>query len=156
MYGCRHTTTNAMLHILIGKLNNTLYIQKNIKSIAKQIIAESSSKILCFYGSMGVGKTSLIKAIINELGSSDIGNSPTFGIVNEYRSQDDQLLAFHFDFYRLEDETEALDLGLEDYLNSDAWIFIEWPEKILSYIPNDATRISLNIIDDVTRSISID
>ena len=134
-------------------MNNTLYIQKNIKSIAKQIIAESSSKILCFYGSMGVGKTTLIKAIINELGSSDIGNSPTFGIVNEYRSQDNQLLAFHFDFYRLEDETEALDLGLEDYINSDAWIFIEWPEKILSYIPNDVTHITLDIVDEVTRSI---
>ena len=137
-------------------MNNTLYIQKNIKSIAKQLIVESPSKILCFYGCMGVGKTSLIKAIINELGASDIGNSPTFGIVNEYRSQDNQLLAFHFDFYRLEDETEALDLGLEDYLNSDVWVFIEWPEKISSYIPNNATRISLNIIDEVTRSISID
>ena len=83
---------------------------------------------------MGAGKTTLIKAILKEMGAIDSGSSPTFGIVNEYHNKDGELLAYHFDFYRLNDETEAYDMGLEDYLSQDCYIFIEWPEKIPSLI----------------------
>lgn len=126
-----------------------------IDKVVKQIIASASSKNLCFYAEMGAGKTTFIKAIVQELGGGSVANSPTFGIVNEYHKIDGSHLGYHFDFYRLEDETEALDLGLEDYLNQNAWVFIEWPEKISSFLPEDATNIYIDIVDHQTRKLSI-
>jgi len=128
---------------------------EEIGAIAKQVIKSSSLKTLCFYGEMGAGKTTLIKALVDKLGGGAIANSPTFGIVNEYHKIDGSLLGYHFDFYRLEDETEALDLGLEDYLNQDVWVFIEWPEKIQSFLPEDTTNIYLEVVDHQTRKLSI-
>lgn len=126
-----------------------------IYSAAQQIIATASSKTLCFYAEMGAGKTTLTKALVQELGGGSVANSPTFGIVNEYHKIDGSLLGYHFDFYRLEDETEALDLGLEDYLSQNVWIFIEWPEKIPSFLPEEATNIYLEVVDDQTRKLSL-
>ncbi len=128
---------------------------KDIQKVAKAIIGATSGKQLCFYGEMGAGKTTLIKALVKELGAVDSGNSPTFGLVNEYHDAKGDLLAYHFDFYRLEDEIEALDMGLEDYLNSDAWIFMEWPEKIKSLLPEDVVSIFLHFIDENTRSVEL-
>ncbi len=128
---------------------------KDIQKVAKAIIGATSGKQLCFYGEMGAGKTTLIKALVKELGAVDSGNSPTFGLVNEYHDAKGDLLAYHFDFYRLEDEIEALDIGLEDYLNSDAWIFMEWPEKIKSLLPEDVVSIFLHFIDENTRSVEL-
>lgn len=82
---------------------------------------------------------------MQELGANDIANSPTFGLVNEYFDVNDDPLAYHFDFYRLNDEMEALDMGFEDYLNSDAWLFIEWPGKISSLLPEDAVGYSCTL-----------
>ena len=87
-----------------------IYKENQIYQVARQLINKSTSKTLCFYAPMGAGKTTLIKALLKELGASDTGSSPTFGIVNEYHNDKGELLAYHFDFYRLEDETEALDL----------------------------------------------
>jgi len=129
------------------------YKENQIYQVARQLINKSPSKTLCFYAPMGAGKTTLIKAVIKELGATDTGNSPTFGIVNEYHNPEGKLLAYHFDFYRLEEETEALDLGLEDYLNQNVWTFIEWPEKVPSFLPQDATNLKIEIIDPKTRSI---
>lgn len=131
------------------------YTENKIQNIAKQLLESSTSKTLCFYATMGAGKTTLIKAILKELGATDAGSSPTFGIVNEYHTFEGELLAYHFDFYRLEDETEALDLGLEDYLNQNVWTFIEWPEKICSFLPQDTTDIHIEILDQRTRRITI-
>lgn len=131
------------------------YTQKQIPNIAKDILEAAPSKILCFHGDMGAGKTTLIKALVKELGGETGSSSPTFGIVNEYHHLDGPLLGYHFDFYRLEDEYEALDIGLEDYLYSKAWIFMEWPEKIPSLIPDTATHIYITIIDEKSRSIKI-
>lgn len=131
-----------------------IYKEDQINQVAKELIEKSTTKILCFYAPMGAGKTTLIKALLKELGATDTGSSPTFGIVNEYHSLEGSLLAYHFDFYRLEDETEALDLGLEDYLNQNVWVFIEWPEKIFSFLPQDTTDIQIAIIDPETRSIT--
>ena len=84
---------------------------------------------------MGVGKTTLIKSLIKQLGAVDSGNSPSYGLVNEYHNANGKLVAYHFDFYRIESEEEALDMGIEEYFNSNAYIFIEWPEKIAKLLP---------------------
>lgn len=127
-----------------------------IREVAKRILKQSTSKTLCFYAEMGAGKTTLIKALVQELDGSDIASSPTFGIVNQYHKEDGELLAYHFDFYRLEDETEALDLGFEDYLIQETWIFIEWPEKVQNLLPKETTNIFIELVDDKTRKLRID
>ena len=129
------------------------YSENEISAIAHEIITNATSKTLCFYGEMGAGKTTLIKALVKKIGNIETVNSPTFGIVNEYQHKSGEVLGFHFDFYRLNDETEALDLGFEDYLNQNVWVFIEWPEKISSFLPEDKTDISIQIIDAETRQI---
>jgi tRNA threonylcarbamoyladenosine biosynthesis protein TsaE len=131
-----------------------VYAEAEIREVAKHIIKNSNAQILCFYGQMGAGKTTLIKALVDELGGGESAKSPTFGIVNEYHTEDHNLLGYHFDFYRLNDENEALDLGFEDYLNKDVWLFIEWPEKISSFLPKNSTNIHIQVIDEQTRRIS--
>jgi len=132
------------------------YTQQEISKVAQKITQNTNIKTLAFYGSMGAGKTTLIKAIVKELESIDEASSPTFGLVNEYHNKEDEVLAYHFDFYRLKDEMEALDMGLEDYLNSDKWIFMEWPEKIPNLLPSDVRTIKIEILDATTRQISWD
>lgn len=131
------------------------YKEPQLQEIAQRLIETATSKIICFHAPMGAGKTTLIKAILKELGAGDTGHSPTFGIVNEYHYQDGELLAYHFDFYRLNDEMEALDLGLEDYLSRDVWIFIEWPEKIASFLPENACHVHIEIINPKTRLLDL-
>ncbi|GGW25765.1 tRNA (adenosine(37)-N6)-threonylcarbamoyltransferase complex ATPase subunit type 1 TsaE [Arenibacter certesii] len=132
------------------------YTQAQITDAAQYILDESQSKTLCFHGDMGAGKTTLIKELVKKLGGGTTSSSPTFGIVNEYHHhQSGDVLGYHFDFYRLENEMEALDLGLEDYLYSNAWIFMEWPEKIPSLIPANTTHIYITILDEKTRSLVI-
>ncbi|USD25016.1 tRNA (adenosine(37)-N6)-threonylcarbamoyltransferase complex ATPase subunit type 1 TsaE [Flagellimonas marinaquae] len=128
---------------------------KEIHEIAKTVLQKAPNKVLCLYGEMGVGKTTLVKAMVKELGAADVANSPTFGLVNEYSDKNNTPLAYHFDFYRLNDEMEALDMGFDDYLNSDAWLFIEWPDKISSLLPEDAVGVFLHFIDENTRSIEL-
>lgn len=130
------------------------YTEDQITKVAKQLIQEVPSKILCFHGEMGAGKTTLIKAIVRQLGAVDEANSPTFGIVNEYHDQNEAVLAYHFDFYRLNDESEAYDLGIEDYFNAKAWLFMEWPEKITAILPLDAVHIQIEVVDFSTRKLS--
>jgi len=128
---------------------------KEIHEIAKTVLQKAPNKVLCLYGEMGAGKTTLVKAMVKELGAADVANSPTFGLVNEYSDKNNTPLAYHFDFYRLNDEMEALDMGFDDYLNSDAWLFIEWPDKISSLLPEDAVGVFLYFIDENTRSIEL-
>jgi len=135
---------------------NITYTENEIDKIAKKVIEKAPHKTLLFHAAMGAGKTTLIKAIVKNLGVTAPGNSPTFGIVNEYDNEKGDLIAFHFDFYRLNDEMEALDMGFEDYLNQDAWIFIEWPNKIESFLPEHSTNIHIEIIDMQTRRIKMD
>ena len=127
-----------------------------LNEVARWIIQHAQeNKVLCFYGSMGAGKTTLIKALIKNLGAVDAGNSPTFGLVNEYADAEGNTLAYHFDFYRIDDETEALDLGIEDYFYSNAWVFIEWPERIPNLIPEESVSVHLSLIDEKTRQVEI-
>lgn len=123
----------------------TTYSIEDLSETAKQIIQKSKSKIILFYAKMGVGKTTLIKEISKQLGSDDVVSSPTFSLVNEYASENGPL--FHFDFYRIEEEVEALDIGVEEYFDNDHWVFIEWPEKIPNLLPEDAQKIVLKRID---------
>jgi len=127
------------------------YELSEIDRIAVQLLSEVKSKTLLFYGEMGAGKTTLIKALVKAIGGPDLASSPTFSLVNEY--QTDQGLVFHFDFYRIEDEMEALDMGIEDYLNLDTWKFIEWPQKIEKLLDEDVQKLEVLIINEGTRML---
>jgi tRNA threonylcarbamoyladenosine biosynthesis protein TsaE len=130
------------------------YAIKEISVISKFILENVSSKIIALNGPMGAGKTTLIKEMVRQLGAVDVAHSPTFGLVNEYVNKDGKLLAYHFDFYRLEDEIEALDMGVEDYFNQDCWIFMEWSEKISNLLPLNTTAISLKITGPTNREVN--
>lgn len=129
------------------------YTLNKISEVASILIANATSGIFLFYGEMGVGKTTLIKEIALQLGVTEAITSPTFSIVNEYRGNKKTI--YHFDFYRIVDETEALDIGIEDYFNREAWIFIEWPDKIKKYLPKNANSINLTTNSDGSRKIKI-
>ncbi len=132
------------------------YTLKELPEIAKTIIATATSKILLFNGEMGVGKTTLIKEVVKQLGVTDIANSPTFSLVNEYLTDDGQTI-YHFDFYRIETEEEALDIGIEEYFYDDnAWCFIEWGNKVENLLPLDFVNINLIVKTDNQRTIEIE
>ena len=130
------------------------YTQNEIGKVAEQLLKNSVSKTFLFYGNMGVGKTTLIKAIVEHLGSNDLVSSPTFSLVNEYSSPSDTI--FHFDFYRIENEEEALNFGIEDYFYSSAWKLVEWPEKIPNLIPDDAEIITIVSDENGKRTLKFD
>ncbi len=109
---------------------------------------------LAIYGEMGAGKTTFIQAICRELGVTQEVTSPTFALVNEYDGSSEKLI-FHFDFYRLDDPTEALDFGLEDYLSSESMCLMEWPEKIAPFLPDDVISIHLDVLSDHTRLLRL-
>ena len=130
-----------------------IYNITQLPKIASQIIdLAKNTKNILFYAEMGAGKTTLIKEIIKQLGVTDNVSSPTFSLVNEYISDKNELI-YHFDFYRIEDETEALDIGIEDYFYKDAWCFMEWPQNIESFLPENAITVNIEIIDEETRRI---
>jgi tRNA threonylcarbamoyladenosine biosynthesis protein TsaE len=126
---------------------------EDLTEIAKVILKNVQSKTLLFYGEMGSGKTTLISAIVKEMGGVDATSSPTFSIVNEYEVKGD--IVNHFDLYRLKNEYEALDMGIEDYFYSGSWNFIEWPEKIKNLLPENVTILELSLADDGGRILKI-
>jgi len=133
---------------------NKNYTLKKLSSIAAEIISSVKNKTLLFYGEMGVGKTTLIKEICQQLGILDNISSPTFSLVNEYQTSKGEKV-FHFDFYRIEEEEEAFDIGIEEYFDSDAWCLVEWPENIENLLPLGAAQIHLSILDDEQRNIQL-
>lgn len=129
----------------------------NIREAAKQFIAAmEDNTVFAFYGKMGAGKTTFIKAICEELGVTDVINSPTFAIVNEYRSDETGELIYHFDFYRIKKLDEVYDMGYEDYFYSGALCFIEWPELVEEVLPGDAVKVTIEEIEDGTRSVRLE
>ncbi len=121
-----------------------------LEEVAQQIIANNPKKVILFNGEMGVGKTTLIKQLCKTLGITEATSSPTFSLVNEYQTADNQIV-YHFDFYRLNHEIEALDMGVDDYLYSDNWCFIEWAEKIPNLIPELHSVINITLLADGKR-----
>ena len=133
---------------------NTNYSISELNTVAKKILATVKNKSLLFYGEMGVGKTTLIKELCKELGIEDVASSPTFSLVNEYHTSKNEIV-YHFDFYRIEDENEAYDIGIEDYFYSGAWCLIEWPQNIENLLPLESTEIHISVLDNGQRNIQL-
>ena len=130
---------------------------ENIDQAAHDFIAQMGDKtVYAFYGEMGAGKTTFINALCKALGvEDDTTNSPSFSIINEYRSDTTAELIYHFDLYRLESLEEAFDIGVEDYFDSGALCFLEWPERIDDILPGDTVKVNIIVNDDDTRTITI-
>ncbi len=127
---------------------------ETIRESAKAFVeATGDSTIFAFYGSMGAGKTTFIKAICEEMGVEDVITSPTFAIVNEYRSATSGELIYHFDFYRIKKQEEVYDMGYEDYIESGAVCFMEWPELIEELLPEDVVKVSIKQQEDGSRIV---
>ena len=132
---------------------------EHIREAARQFIEQmGDARVFAFYGTMGAGKTTFIKAVCEELGVEDVITSPTFAIVNEYSlplppEGVGERLLFHFDFYRIKRLEEVYDMGYEDYFYSGHLCFIEWPELIEELLPDDAVRISITQAPDGTRTV---
>ena len=125
-----------------------------LELVAQKVIDQQPSKVILFHGEMGVGKTTLIKQLCKTLGVSSATSSPTFSLVNEYETIDNQVV-YHFDFYRLKNEIEALDMGADDYFYSGNWCFIEWAEKIPSLIPDEHAEITIELVENGKRHLTL-
>lgn len=139
---------------------NTISIQdiEHIREAAREFIQQmGDAHVFAFYGKMGAGKTTFVKAICEELGVQDVITSPTFAIINEYEAsstgQYKGIPIYHFDFYRIKKLEEVYDMGYEDYFYADALCFIEWPELIEDILPEDAVKVSIEEQPDGTRLV---
>ena len=133
------------MEIKINDLNS-------IRETAREFIDHMDGrKVFAFYGKMGAGKTTFIKAVCEELGVEDVITSPTFAIINEYSGRDGVI--YHFDFYRIKKLEEVYDMGYEDYFYSGALCFIEWPELIEEVLPEDAVKVQIIEKEDGTRAV---
>jgi tRNA threonylcarbamoyladenosine biosynthesis protein TsaE len=127
----------------------------SIHEAARQFIdAMGDRRIFAFYGKMGAGKTTFVKAICEELGVTDVINSPTFSIVNEYIDGKGREI-YHFDFYRLKRASEAFDIGFDDYAYSGALCLMEWPEIVEEILPEETVRVSITELEDGSREVTI-
>lgn len=138
-----------MLRIEINNLNQ---IHEAARTFIDHI---GNDTIFAFYGNMGAGKTTFIKAVCEELGVEDVINSPTFAIVNEYMAGNGNTI-YHFDCYRINKIVEALDMGCQDYFDSGNLCFIEWPENIAEILPKEAVAVHINVQDNDSRIIEIE
>ena len=112
-------------------------------------------KVFAFYGEMGAGKTTLIKAICRVLKVTDVTSSPSFGLIYEYRTRGNYSV-FHFDFYRIEHMEEAYDIGFEEYIDSGQYCFIEWPDKVVSLLPPETVNVNLHIAGNNKRTMEVE
>lgn len=128
---------------------------EHINEAAREFVsAMGDNTIFAFYGKMGAGKTTFIKAICEEMGVEDAVTSPTFAIVNEYHTTEDDLI-YHFDFYRIKREEEVYDIGYEDYIESGCPCFMEWPELIENLLPEDTVKVTIEEQADGTRLVTL-
>jgi tRNA threonylcarbamoyladenosine biosynthesis protein TsaE len=129
--------------------------KRHLSVAAQQLLRYSGDKkIFAFYGSMGAGKTTIIKAICESLGAIDIVSSPTFTLVNEYRTSDGKAL-FHIDFYRIKKQEEVYDFGIEEYLTGESYCFMEWPELIEELLPKETVIVRISVDNHEQRTLSI-
>lgn len=125
-----------------------------INIVAKKVLDANPNKVILFNGAMGTGKTTFIKALAKSLGVNDATGSPTFSLVNEYKAVDYQTV-YHFDVYRLKSESEAYDMGMDEYLYSGHWCFIEWAEKIPNLVPEQHSTITIKTLSNGKRSLEL-
>ena len=130
------------------------YSLSEIETVATNLLPYLTNKVILVNGDMGAGKTTMIKALCKALNSPDVVSSPTFSLINEYRTANDQPL-YHFDCYRIENEEEAYDFGAEEYLHSGHLCFIEWSENIASLLPEKYSSLIIEKIDTITRKITV-
>lgn len=127
------------------------------QAVEKFIEAMDDRTVYAFRGEMGAGKTTFITELCRQLGVEDVANSPSFSIVNEYRSDTTAELIYHFDFYRLESLEEALEIGTEDYFDSGALCFLEWPERVEELLPGDTVEVRINVNpEDNSRTVIVE
>lgn len=138
---------------LVSADQEIAFPQHEISEVARKLLkAANGLSVWALHGAMGAGKTTLVKALVAELGVHETTASPTFSIVNEYHDKDNKPI-YHFDFYRIKNESEAFDIGTDEYFDSDNLCMVEWPEKIPSLLPLNHFEIRLEIIDNNTRLI---
>lgn len=131
----------------------TTFTLEEINKVAKEILATPRlKKVITFHATMGVGKTTLIKEMVKELGVTGNSSSPTFSLVNEYLSDSGETI-YHFDLYRINSEMEAYDMGIDEYFYSDNWCFIEWPEKVPHLLPLDHASIVIRQLPNGKREL---
>lgn len=130
------------------------YSLEELSGIAQGVIKNAKYKILLLEGEMGVGKTTLIKELVKQLGSKDNVSSPTFSLVNEYHTTNEEKI-YHFDFYRIDEEEEALDMGVEEYFYSGEWCLIEWPNKIKNLLPLKSVSVLITVNENQIRTIQL-
>ncbi len=128
------------------------YSLNDLPDIARKLIQNSTYKIWLFNAQMGAGKTTLIKELAKELGVKEMASSPTFSIVNEYLGTNDKV--YHFDLYRLKNEEEAYDMGLDEYFSEQAWCFVEWPDMATNILPDHVHTVTISIVDEHTRELN--
>jgi len=129
--------------------------KKHLTSAAKHLIdAFGDNKIFAFYGSMGAGKTTIIKAVCEALGAIDIVSSPTFTLVNEYKTESGDSL-FHIDFYRIKKQEEVFDFGIEEYLTGESYCFMEWPELVEEILPVETVKVRIAVDENEQRILSV-
>lgn len=131
-----------------------IFSLEDIASVAEIVVAENPNKVILFHGEMGAGKTTFIKQLCKTLGVTEATSSPTFSLVNEYQTTTNQTV-YHFDFYRLKNEHEALDMGADDYFYSGNWCFIEWAENVASLIPEEHSVIKIEVLPDGKRLLHL-
>jgi len=129
--------------------------KKHLSAVAKKILDHTSGhKLIAFYGSMGAGKTTIIKAICGVLGAGDVVTSPTFTMVNEYKTNTNEII-YHIDFYRIKKAEEVFDFGIEEYFSSGSYCLMEWPELIGAILPTGTVRIKITVGDNELRILDI-
>jgi len=130
--------------------------RKSLRSAALKFLEMTGDRrIFAFYGAMGAGKTTIIKAVCSELGAVDIVTSPTFTLVNEYRTQSGQEV-YHIDFYRIKTPEEVFDFGIEEYLASGYFCFIEWPELAEAILPEETVKVRITVTEEGHRILSVE
>ena len=133
---------------------NFVFTLEEIDLAVAKFYESNPHKVVLFNGLMGAGKTTFIKALCKKLGVEDVTSSPTFSLVNDYQTTQGNSI-YHFDLYRIKSEIEALDMGIEEYLYSGNWCFIEWPEKIPNLLPENVTTINIREIETGERAMEI-
>lgn len=135
----------------------TIHSLGEIDEAARKFVEQMGDEtVYAFYGPMGAGKTTFINALCRALGvNEDPTSSPSFSIINEYRSDTTAELIYHFDLYRLESIDEAFDIGVEDYFDSGALCMLEWPERIEDILPDDTVRVNIELLDDDSRRLTV-